>query len=197
MVRLRQVTAVLVASLVLAACGGGEDGPATAGSDGESSSDAAPAAPASESESEAPAADGAAAGTGTVTIGGTSYDFELVTSGDLGGVEALCVADGGTFGLRAQAADGSDTFVQAVFPPEEGLANVEVNVAVSSDQAVNWVAEEGFVPRVTGQDPLPPEQSAVTSVQVDVAGLSASGEAVFYNTVTEESADGTFAFTCP
>lgn len=177
--------------LVIAACGGATDTGDTAGSPEETvTSSSTSSAPSTEettttaSSEEAPSGS-PDPGTGYVTLDGETYDFDLTTQ---------CQIEGESMAVSGPLADGSDGSVEGIFPsPDQQEEFGPYHVLVVFGDSDTWIAHEGYEP--TLGEPPTPEESAVTDASL--VGSSISGEGVFWNTGSGDTATGSFAFTCP
>lgn len=189
--------------VLVAACGGSESqetsttaaGAATSTTGTSESPQASTSTTAAASDSTTIADDGFSSPdpsdlepeTGIVTLRDTTYTFDL---------SGRCQVQDGAMAASGPLADGSPGSVEAIFPTPEMQAEFGAPqvLVVFGDASANdtWIAQEGYEPAFG--DPPTPEQSSVT--QLDVVGSVATGTAVFWETASGRTRDGTFAFRC-
>jgi hypothetical protein len=197
------------ATTVASALGGDDDGDAAAAATtaaAAESDDTGGSDVAEQEEGESAAGDlslvpagetdilGNPAGQGSVELDGVRYDFVL---------NAACQKIFGAVQASGLAADGSESRVDAIIPPEDwetdtaaGWDPPYVEIEIGDD---SWRAEAGSQHLAAGENvDLTPEQSSVGSFTND--GSLVAGTAVFfsaYNYDEVETVTGSFEFYCP
>lgn len=199
---LRRLYAWMMAiALVLGACGGSESEPdpttpaetTTAAPGGDATTTAAPATTEAPGDTTtappAPPSDDVGEGIATVTVGDTTYEYEVAAS-----IVGRCDPDFfGAFWVIASTADGSGSLEMFIIP--EGNTNhdetskVKVNAKDSDER--DWRAD------ADGGEGTPEGESSVDSFEID--GNTVTGTASFVDIYLGDSAtaEGTFTATCP
>lgn len=200
---IRQMTAfVLAFALVFASCGGGDDGsePTTTAAGGSETTTTAldtteaPAATTAPPETEPPSDDGETpsgdANKATVTVGDTTYEFDVEAS-----IVGRCDPDFfGAFWVIAAATDGTNGSLEMFIIPEgntnhDETSKIKVNAKDSDER--DWRAD------ADGGEGTPEGESSVDSFEID--GNTVTGTASFVDIYAGDgaTAQGTFTATCP
>lgn len=187
---------VFATAIAVASCGGDSeqtDGGGETASTAEDSSvtsespstDSTVTTSSTEDEGAVAPPDAPEPGKGIIVLGGVTYEFDLSTQ---------CQIQDGSMAVRGDSTDGADTDVEGIFPAEDVQDEFgPPHLLIVFGESDTWIAEEGYEP-ISAERPGP-DQSAVT--QIELAGSTVSGEALFWETGTYETRPGSFAFTCP
>jgi hypothetical protein len=192
---------LIAVALVASACGGSESEPGTTApaetttaAPGDDTTTTAPGATTEAPDettttaAEAPSGD-IGEGVATVTVGDTTYDFEVAAS-----IVGRCDPDFfGAFWVIASMADGSGGLEMFIIP--EGNTNhdetskIKVNAKDADER--DWRAD------ADGGEGTPEGESSVNDFEID--GNTVTGTASFVDIYQpgDEKAEGTFTATCP